>query len=227
MPLEAISGGDFEVSAIAETHQWFSRYPSVREILHHIWAGLSTASALDQINLLLGVTGVVLMVRRTLWAFPVGMIAVALQGVLFFRTRFYADAALQVFFFATLGWGWRHWLRERGAAAELPVTRLAGRGRVVAVIATLAATVAWALAARLWTDAIMPWRDAAIAMLQVTGQILQARKKVECWPFFTAANVIAIPAYWSAELAYTAFLFGIYLGLGLAGWRAWARELRA
>jgi nicotinamide mononucleotide transporter len=69
----------------------------------------------------------------------------------------------------------------------------------------------------------MPWRDAAIAMLQVAGQILQSRKKLENWVLFTIANAIAIPAYWSADLAYTAFLFGLYLVLGLMGWREWAR----
>jgi nicotinamide mononucleotide transporter len=199
----------------------------VREIFHNIWTGLSTATPLDQINLVLGVTGVVLMVRRTLWAFPVGMVAVAVQGVLFFRTRFYADAFLQAFFFVALAWGWWHWVRGRGTAAELPVTTLSLRARVMMVAATVAATIAWASAAQLWTDTLMPWRDAAIAMLQVAGQILQSRKKLENWAFLTAANVIAIPAYWNAELAYTAFLFAIYLVLGLAGWRAWWRAMRA
>jgi len=199
----------------------------VSQVLHNIWAGLSTATPLDQINLVLGVTGVGLMVRRTLWAFPVGMVAVAVQGVLFFRTRFYADAFLQGFFFVALAWGWWHWVRGRGTAPELPVTTLTRRARVIMVAATAAATIAWATAAQLWTDTLMPWRDAAIAMLQVSGQILQSRKKLDNWAFFTAANVIAIPAYWSAELAYTAFLFAIYLVLGLVGWRAWWRAMRA
>jgi nicotinamide mononucleotide transporter len=200
---------------------------NVHEILRNIWTGLTSASLLDQVNLVLGVVGVVLMVRRTLWAFPVGMVAVTVQGVLFFQTRFYADATLQVFFFVTLAWGWRHWVRDRGAAPELPVTTCGTKGRVIAILAAGIATVAWAQAAQLWTDTRMPWRDAAIAMVQVVGQVLQARKKLECWAFFTVANVIAIPAYWAADLAYTAFLFGIYLVLGLAGWRAWWKAMRA
>jgi len=81
-----------------------------------------------------------------------------------------------------------------------------------------AGTVAWALVAQRWTDSIMPWRDAVIAALQVAGQVLQARKKLENWAFLTAANVVAIPAYLSAELDYTAILFAIYLVLGLVGW---------
>jgi nicotinamide mononucleotide transporter len=194
-------------------------------ILRNIWAGFSTASTLDQINLVLGVAGVVLMVRRTLWAFPVGLAAVTVQGILFFRTRIYADAALQIVFFVALAWGWWHWIHGRGAAKELPVTTLSWRARAVTVAAIIVTTIAWALALQRWTDAIIPWRDAAVAALQIGGQILQVRKKLENWALFTLANVIAIPAYWSADLAFTAFLFGIYLVLGLTGWRAWGKAM--
>lgn len=198
----------------------------MNEILRYIASGLKNASALDQVNLLLGVTGVVLMIRRNLWAFPVGLAAVSVQGVLFFRTRIYADALLQVFFFAALAWGWWHWVKGRGAAAELPVTRLGGRGRLVVLGLAAAATVVWALALRRWTDAVIPWRDAFIAAFSVAAQVLQARKQIENWALWVAVNAVAIPAYWSASLAYSAFLYVIYLGLALVGWRAWARALR-
>ena len=196
------------------------------EIAQGIWAGLAGASLLDRVNLALGIAGVVLMVRRSLWAFPVGLVAVTVQGVLFFGAKFYADAALQIFFFGALGWGWWNWTRandrgDGGRVKELPVTRLAWSGRGWVGILVVMATVIWALAARRWTDAVMPWRDAFIAMAQVAGQVLQARKQIENWAFFTAANLVAIPAYFSAELAFTALLFGVYLVLGLLGWRAW------
>lgn len=199
----------------------------MNEIWQHFRGGFASASPLDQVNFAIGVVGVWLMVRRSLWAFPVGMLAVAVQGVLFFRTRVYADALLQVFFFVTLAWGWWHWVKHRGSAPELPVTTLAWRARVQALGVAAALTVVAALALRQWTNALMPWRDAAIAALQVVGQVLQARKNLENWAFFTAANLLAIPAYWSAEMAYTAFLFLIYLALGLSGWRAWWKAMRA
>lgn len=195
------------------------------EVLRTIWSGLAGATWLDQLNLVLGVLGVALMVRRTLWAFPVGLVAVTVQSVLFYKARFYADGTLQILFFVALAWGWWHW--RRGEGPELPVTRLSGRGRVITVVLVVIGTVVWALAARRWTDAVMPWRDAFIAALQVAGQVLQARKQIENWALFTAANLVAIPAYFSAELAYTAFLFAIYLVLGLLGWRAWWKAMQA
>lgn len=195
----------------------------MREVLHNIWAGLTAGSALDQANLVLGVLGVVLMIRRSLWAFPVGLVAVSVQGVLFYQTHFPADALLQVFYFGALAWGWWHWVRDRGAAPELPVTKLSTRGRLVTVVAATAVTVAWALTVGPWMKAAMPWRDAFIAAFSVAAQVLQVRKNIENWPLWVIVNLVAVASYWSAELAYTAFLYALYLGLALAGWREWSR----
>jgi len=193
------------------------------EVWQNIWSGLATSSPLDRLNLGLGLVGVVLMIRRTLWAFPVGLAAVSVQGVLFYRAAFPADAVLQVFFFVTLAWGWWHWVKDRGAAPELPVTTLSPRGLSLTLLAAGAATAAWALLVAPRLNSVMPWRDAFIAMLSVAAQVLQARKKLENWPLWIVVNLVAVASYWSAALAFTALLYLVYLGLAFAGWRAWAK----
>ena len=196
------------------------------EVLHNIWAGLISGSWLDQLNLVLGVAGVWLMIKRSLWAFPVGLVAVMVQGVLFYQSHFPADAALQVFYFVMLAWGWRHWVRDRGAAPELPVTTLTWRARGVVVLAAAATTVLWALTVGRWMHAAMPWRDAFIAAFAVAAQLLQVRKNLENWPLWVATNLVAVVSYWSAELAFTAFLYAIYLVMSFTGWREWARTMK-
>lgn len=198
----------------------------MHEIAQNIWTGLATATLLDRINLVLGLLGVGLMIRRSLWAFPVGLAAVTVQGVLFWRAQFPADALLQVFFFVTLAWGWWHWVKDKGAAPELPVTALSSRGRALTLLAAGVATAGWALVVAPRLQAVMPWRDAFIAMFSVAAQVLQARKKVENWALWTVVNGVAVTSYWSATLAFTSLLYLIYLGMGLAGWIAWARAMK-
>jgi nicotinamide mononucleotide transporter len=148
---------------------------------------------------------------------------VSVQGVLFYRAAFPADALLQVFFFLTLAWGWWHWVKDKGAAPELPVTNLSTRGRAFTLLAAGAATAAWALVVAPLLHAVMPWRDAFIAMFSVAAQVLQVRKKVENWALWAAVNGVAVASYWSATLAFTALLYLVYLGLALAGWFAWSK----
>lgn len=195
-------------------------------ILRNIWTGLTTASPVDQINLVLGILGVWLMIRRSLWAFPVGLVAVTVQGVLFYQTHFPADAALQLFYFGALGWGWWHWVHDRGNAPELPVTSLSWQGFLATIGGASLATAAWALSVGPWMLAAMPWRDAFIAAFSVAAQILQVRKNIENWPLWVVVNAVAIASYWSADLAYTAFLYAIYLLMAVLGWRSWRRAMR-
>ncbi len=192
-----------------------------------IWTGLTTSSPLDQVNLVLGIVGVWLMIRRSLWAFPLGLVAVTVQGVLFYRSRYYADATLQIFFFGALAYGWWHWVRDKGAAPELPVTRLALRGLLLTFGGAAVGTVVWALLLKKYTDAVMPFRDAFIAAFSVAAQVLQARKQIENWPFWVVANLVAIGSYWVGGLYFTAFLYAVYLFLSFVGWREWQRTMKA
>ncbi|HET7535964.1 MAG TPA: nicotinamide riboside transporter PnuC [Candidatus Didemnitutus sp.] len=193
---------------------------------HEIWNGLTTASPLDQANLVLGVVGVWLMIRRSLLAFPVGLAAVVVQGVLFYQSRYYADATLQVVFFGALAYGWWHWVRDKGAAPELPVTRLTPRGLFMTMLLAGAGTVVWALVLRKYTDAIMPFRDAFIAAFSVAAQVLQSRKQIENWPFWVVVNTVAVASYWIGGLYYTTFLYALYLVMAFGGWRAWGRAMK-
>lgn len=194
-------------------------------VWHEVWTGLTTASPWDQANLVLGIAGVVLMIRRSLWAFPVGLVSVTVQGGLFYQAKYYADATVQIFFFGALAYGWWHWTRAKAGATELPVTRLTARGRWQGLALTAAGTLAWALWLRRHTDAVMPFRDAFIAAFSVAAQVLQSRKQIENWPVWVAVNITAICAYWLGGLYYTAVLYAVYLGLSFAGWRAWRRAL--
>ncbi len=192
----------------------------------NIWSGLTTAAPLDQANLALGIIGVWLMIRRSLWAFPVGLVAVTVQGMLFYQTHFPADAALQIFYFVSFAWGWWHWVRDRGAAPELPVTRLSVRGRALTIVLATGATVGWALTVGPWMKAAMPWRDAFIAAFSVAAQVLQVRKNIENWALWVLVNLVAVASYWRAELAFTAFLYAIYLLMAFAGWWQWHKSFK-
>jgi len=196
------------------------------QVWQEIWAGLTTASPLDQVNLVLGIVGVWLMIRRSLAAFPVGLVAVTVQGVLFYRTRYYADATLQIFFFGALAYGWWHWVKDKGAAPELPVSRLTRNHLLLALGLAGVGTIIWALLLKRYTDAIMPFRDAFIAAFSVAAQVLQARKQIDNWPFWVVANLVAICSYWLGGLYFTAFLYAVYLFLSFAGWREWHRAMK-
>ena len=198
------------------------------EFLQNIREGLTTWS-LDQANFLLGVVGVWLMIRRSLWAFPVGLIAVSVQGVLFWRIELFAEAKVQVFYFGGLAYGWWHWVRHKGQAPELPISVLGWPARCAYLVGGLAGTVIWAEYLRHCTSAVAPYRDAFLASFGIVAQVMQARKNLDNWAVWVVVNATAVVVYLQLghALAYTAFLYALYLGLAFAGWRGWLRAFRA
>ena len=199
----------------------------MNEFWQNIREGLTTFS-LDQVNFLIGVVGVWLMIRRSLWAFPVGLAAVAVQGVLFWRIQLFAEAKVQVFYAVGLAYGWWHWVKHKGNAPELPVTVLRWRSRALYAAAGVIGTVLWAEYLRRHTSAVAPYRDAFLASFGIVAQLMQARKNIDNWPVWVLVNAVAVIVYLQLghALAYTAFLYAIYLGLAFAGWREWSRVLR-
>jgi nicotinamide mononucleotide transporter len=199
------------------------------------------------IGTVLGVTGVWLMIRQNIWGWPVGLVQVAVYAWVFFDTKLYSDAILQVFFFAIQAYGWWHWLKGNEVRATspapnprsevaappavadggqeercaLPVTRL--RGAAIAGWIALGAvlTTGWGIFMHRTTDAALPWWDAFILVFGLIAQWLQARKNLECWAGWIVVNTVAIGVYWAKDLRLTSGLYLIFWGMALWGWREW------
>lgn len=174
----------------------------------------------------LGVVNVALVVRRSVWNYPFGLAMVSLYFFVFFGARLYSDALLQVFFFVVQLYGWRSWLSAKRASGEVPVATLGWRERAFWGLGTAAFSLAWGLGMARFTDAAAPLIDAAIAGTSVAAQILMARRRIENWVLWILVDMAAIGLYASRGLALTAWLYGLFLLLAIAGLIDWRRALR-
>ncbi len=114
---------------------------------------------------------------HTWWS---GIIGVTLYAVMFWQAKLYADVVLQGFFVATSVVGWWQWTRGGTGGSELPVTRLSGTGRAIAVVGAVGASVAMGYLFSRFTDAALPYADSYILGASVVAQLLMMRRK--SWP---------------------------------------------
>ena len=206
-------------------------------------------SGWEIIGTVLGVIGVWLMIRQNIWGWPVGLVQVAVYAWVFFDTRLYSDAILQIFFFAIQAYGWWHWLKGKGRRATspapnprsevaappaggqeergtLPVTRLSLRAMAASIVIGAGLTAAWGAFMHRSTDAALPWWDAFILVFSLIAQWLQARKNLECWAGWIIVNTIAIGVYWAKDLRLTSGLYLIFWVMALWGWREWRQSMK-
>ncbi|MEN9932025.1 MAG: hypothetical protein RIS17_598 [Pseudomonadota bacterium] len=167
-----------------------------------------------------GLANIVLLARRSVWNFPCGMAMVAILAVVFWNSRLYAVAGLQVFFLAAQIHGLRAWLKAPADDGQVMVRRLApGQWPLVALGGIVASA---ALAAMLMqTDAAAPVADGAVAGWSLAAQLLTNLRMLESWPIWVAINIASIGLYASQALWITAGLYVVFLAGALYSWRQW------
>ncbi len=177
----------------------------------------------------LAVAMVVLNMRVDPRAWPLAIASSLLYFALFWHSRLYGDAALQLFFAAIAVWGWRLWTQRRTASRDPmpPVRALRPRERLWLGVGFALGWPAIGLFLRRFTDTDVPWWDAFPTALSVIGQWLLGRKIVANWPVWIVVNVVSVALFAYKGLWLTVLLYAVFVGMAIAGWRAWTRLLPA
>lgn len=186
---------------------------------------MTAPSWLEILGFATGVACVWLLVRENVWNWPVGIANNLFYLIVFYRSGLYADSGLQVGYVAISIYGWWHWLHGGAGHGRLAVGRI-GAGEALAVAgATAAATAGLAALLARFTPSTVPFSDALTTALSLAAQYLQARKFLENWWVWIAADLLYIGLYLYKDLALTALLYAVFLALCVAGLRSWRRHL--
>lgn len=184
-------------------------------------------SELEIVAVVLGVANILLIIRRSVWNYPVGIAMVILYAFVFWEVKLYSDALLQGFFLVAQLYGWAAWRNAAADAGEVRVEVLDTRGRILWSGGAVAAALIWGWGMHRFTDAALPYWDALVAMPSVAAQLLLARRKLENWLLWIAVDIVAIGLYWTKGLALTAGLYAGFLVLATIGLVQWWRVWRA
>ena len=188
-----------------------------------ILLGVST-TPLELVSFILAVITVLLNIRQNHWAWLFSIVSSATYGAVFFDARIYGDAALQGVFIAVSVWGWYQWLHGSARHDALQVTRSSAAGWRYGLLAWALGFVLLAWFLKTYTGTDVPRIDGFLTAGSLLGQVLLSRKKVENWIVWIAVDVLYVGLYVYKGLMLTAVLYGVFVIMAAAGWRAWSRQ---
>ena len=179
---------------------------------------------LELVAFVLAVAMVVFNIRVNATGWPLAIVSSLLYFALFWNSKLYGDASLQIFFALVATWGWWQWLRGTAAdGSALRVTWLSARARWVLLAALAVAWPATGLFLRRYTDTDVPWWDAFPTAASVIGQWLLGRKHVENWAVWLVVNAVSVGLFAYKGLWLTVLLYLVFIVMSVVGWRAWVR----
>jgi nicotinamide mononucleotide transporter len=182
---------------------------------------------LEVFGFLTGAACVFLQVRENIWNWPLGIANNLMFMVLFWQSKLYADAGLQIFFMSISIYGWWKWLyggKDHSALTVAHTTRALG-WKLAGM--TVASAVAIYFLLRRFSDSDVPYGDATTTAMSLTAQFMLGRKLIENWLLWIAANMLYIGLYCYKRLYLTAFLYVIFSVMCVMGYKGWKKSLAA
>ncbi len=177
---------------------------------------------IEGIAALFGVISVWLTIKQRIWCWPAGLVQVFLYIFVFVEARLYADVVLHIIYVCLCIYGWVYW-SERNRTV-LPVSSSPDLPRWIVVL--VAGTFISGYAFSTFTAADAPYIDSFVVVASLIAQWLMARKKVESWYFWIAADVVAIFLYLYKDLWITSALYAVFLVMAISGFIAWRKDMQ-
>lgn len=176
---------------------------------------------------LLGIANIILLTRRSIWNFPVGIAMVSMLGYVFFRAHLYSDTLTQCYFFIVQIVGWVAWLRHRKPDGEVIVETSSRRELALYIAGTAVCALSLGYFMSHVLHAAFPYWDATVASASIFAQLMLTWRRIENWIWWIASNMISIVIYPMKGLYLTAGLYGFMMTLSLLGYLAWRKQLLA
>ena len=182
---------------------------------------------------------VLLITRKIVWAWPLGIVTFSLFAVLFYQVRLYSDFFEQFYYIGNCFYGWYVWRAARKKSEEgkeLEVSYTSSKSRLIAgaiIVAggiilgfTMSRIHTW-LPALFAQQAAYPYIDATATVMGFVAAGLMTHRKIEAWILWLCVNSICIGLYYARDVKFVAILYIFFLGLAVNGLITWGKELRS
>lgn len=167
--------------------------------------------------------------KNNVRVYPTGIVGVVLAAyVYFFMTDppLYADAALNIYYFAMSVYGWYNWVQKKEGGYSYPISWCSRRELVMGI----------ALFAGFWTSIYIvlvkgtnsntPLLDSLVSSSAVTAMWWMARRKIENWLAWIASNIVAIPLnFYKGYMLFT-LMYILFLAMAWWGYRDWVKTVK-
>ena len=189
-----------------------------------------TSHGLDIFTTVLGLVYILLEYRASIWLWLVGIVMPALDAWLYWSHGLYGDAGMAVYYTLAAIYGYAVWEfgRKKGqTAAELPISHMRPRLYLPTAAFFLAA---WGLTYYIlsaYTNSTVPVLDGFTNALSFVGLWALARKYMEQWFFWIVVDAISCYLYIVKGIPFKALLYGLYIGIAVAGYFKWKRLMLA
>lgn len=176
---------------------------------------------LDLTGACLSLTSTYYFTQAKRFAWPIGMLAILLNSVLYWQKGIYGHLALEATYFVSMVYGLQQWATRN--KRERVIRAL---GLKEAIFYFLLAIVGIFLVATYlvaYTDSDIPYWDAASTVLGLLAQWLLCLKVIHCWLLWFIVDAMIAGLQFYKGIPFHSAVHWVYLGMAVWGYLSWQK----
>lgn len=167
--------------------------------------------------------------KASMWLWYVGILMSLFYIVIFFQSKFYADAGIYLYNLGANIYGLWMWKKHSSAtdSAESSYEGVSKMPRKYWPVLAAISMVVWAglfLLLKYCTDSPVPVGDSFTTALSLVAMWVLAHKYYDAWIFWIIVNFVSVGLYVWQGLYPTSIVFTVYAIMSIMGLYKWKKE---
>jgi nicotinamide mononucleotide transporter len=183
-------------------------------------------SLLEIIGFILTIIGVILASNQTIFTWVISVFSPVIYVVVFYNSKLYADALLQIFFILLAIYGYFKWKNKQLISKSSVRNWLPGEVYFGSAF-VLIATILFYFFLKIFTNSDVPLADGFLTSLSILATFYTAKKIIQNWLIWIIADVLYTVLFFYKELYITALLYLILVVLAIYGLIQWKKQIQA
>ncbi len=188
-------------------------------------AKMETYLIVEAVSVLLNLAFLALLIKRSKWCWPFGIIGSSLGILLFIapgaEVKLYSEAILYSYYIWIGVYGWYKWEEEKDDVEILSWTL---RQNAIAFAIGLFSFPVLGYLMDTYFDSNSPYLDALTTSFSFMASYMQARRVLTSWHFWLVINAVSIYLYLNRGLNLYAGLMVVYFVFSLYGLYQWRKS---
>jgi nicotinamide mononucleotide transporter len=174
-----------------------------------------------------GISSVWFAKKNNIWVYPTGLVSTVIFVYILFIFQLYGDLIINCYYSIMSVLGWYLWSRTKNGTDEFPISVMTKKDFTISLL-IFVVTLLFVVLIYVFFDKFTNWTayvDTFTTGLFFVGMWLMAKRKVENWIVWIAADVISIPLYFNKGLTFSSLQFSIFTILAILGYLEWKKLL--
>lgn len=167
-----------------------------------------------------------LSIKKNILLWPVGITGALLYIAVYYQTKFYADMALNGYYFVISIYGWITWAGSNANDGNgLKVSNVGKRRAIILFSIFMVLFLTSGFLLDRFTDSSIPYWDAFTTSGAVVATWMLTRKILEHWLIWIIVDLVSLGLYIVKGLYPTTVLFAVYTAMAIIGYQKWKNAM--